>query len=151
MTAIRRITTVLGLTVAVIAFASLPASATYSSSTTVRTTTIATATVAAPTQVEAKATCTTAVDPATGATTTTVEQAKVEWHASATVGVSGYRVTVHLANGASTVVAQTGATADEIFPDVDHAYLSQQPRYSVTTLTRYGWTAVSAKTGVLSC
>ena len=66
-------------------------------------------------------------------------------------GVSGYRVTAHLANGTSSVVAQTSAAGDEIFPGVNPAYLSQQPRYSITTLTSYGWTAASAKTGVLSC
>jgi hypothetical protein len=34
---------------------------------------------------------------------------------------------------------------------VTPAYLSQQPRYSIRTLTSYGWTALSEKTGVLSC
>jgi hypothetical protein len=149
MNGIRRALILLGLTVAVIAGAGVPAWATYRDSAEMATA-ITTATVAPPTQVEAKATCTTTVDPSTGATTTTV-QAKVEWHGSATPGVSGYRVTVHLANGTSSVVAQTGATGDEIFPDVDPAYLSQRPRYSITTLTGYGWTAESPKTGVLSC
>ena len=149
MNAIRRSLILIVLTVSVIAGASLPAWAAFTDSLKVSTA-IATTTVAPPTQVEAKATCTTTVDPSTGVTTTTV-QAKVEWHRSATPGVSGYRVTVHLANGTSSVVAQTSATGDEIFPDVDPAYLSRQPRYSITTLTSYGWTAESAKTGVLSC
>ena len=74
-------------------------------------------------------------------------QAKVEWHRSTTPGVSGYRVTAHLANGTSSVVAQTGAGGDEIFPDVNPAYLSQQPRYSITTLTSYGWTAAVGEDG----
>ena len=150
MTAIRRILILLVLTAAVIAGASVPAWATYATSTALPTTTILTPTVAPPTQVEAKAICTTTVDPLTGAATSTV-QAKVEWHRSTTVGVSGYRVTAHLANGTSSVVAQTSASGDEIFPDVTPAYLSQQPRYSITTLTSYGWTAHSEKTGVLSC
>ena len=150
MNAIRRILILSVLTVAVIAGASVPAWATYSTSKALQTTTIVTVTVAPPTQVEAKATCTTTVDPTTGASTTTV-QAKVEWHGVATPGVSGYRVTVFLANGTSSVVAQTGAGGEEIVPNVDPAYLSQQPRYSITTLTSYGWTATSAKTGVLSC
>ena len=150
MTAIRRILILSVLTVAVIAGASIPASATYATSTALPTTTILTPTVEPPTQVEAKATCTTTINPTTGATTTTV-QAKVEWHRSTTVGVSGYRVTVFLANGTSSVLAQTSAAVEEIFPNVTPAYLSQQPRYSITTLTSYGWTAESAKTGVLSC
>ena len=151
MNAIRRILTLIILTAAVIAGASVPAWATYTTSKALPATTILTPTVEAPTQVEAKAICTTTVDPTTGATTTTV-QAKVEWHRSTTVGVSGYRVTVHLANGTSSVVTQTSASVEEIFPDVTPTYLSQQqPRYSITTLTSYGWTAVSAKTGVLSC
>jgi hypothetical protein len=150
MFAIRRMITVVGLTVAVITAASGPAWAKYATSTALPTTTILTPTVAPPTQVEAKAICTTTVDPLTGAATTTV-QAKVEWHRSTTVGISGYRVTAHLANGTSSVVAQTSASGDEIFPDVTPAYLSQQPRYSITTLTSYGWTAQSEKTGVVSC
>jgi hypothetical protein len=150
MTAIRRILILIVLTTAVIAGASVPAWAIYSTSTALPATTILTPTVEPPTQVEAKAICTTTVDPTTGATTTTV-QAKVEWHRSTTVGVSGYRVTVHLANGTSSVVTQTSAAVEEIFANVTPAYLSQQPRYSITTLTSYGWTALSAKTGVLSC
>ena len=150
MTAIRRILILSVLTVAVIAGASVPAWATYADVQALPTTSIFTVTVAPPTQVEAKALCTTTVNPTTGATTTTVE-AKVEWHSSVTPGVSGYRVTVFLANGTSSVVAQTGPAVEEIFPSVDTAYLSRQPRYSITTLTSYGWTAVSEKTGVLSC
>jgi hypothetical protein len=150
MNTFRRIAVLIPLTVGVVAGASLPAWATYADSQALQTTSILTVTVAPPTQVEAKATCTTTVNPTTGATSTTV-QAKVEWHGSPTPGVSGYRVTAFLANGTSSVVAKTGAADVEIFPSVDPAYLSRQPRYSITTLTSYGWTAESAKTGVLSC
>jgi hypothetical protein len=58
MTATRRILTLIGLTVAVIAGASLPASATYADTAAVATT-IATGTVAAPASVTVNDTCTT--------------------------------------------------------------------------------------------
>ena len=150
MNAIRRILILSVLTVAVIAGASLPAWAAYADSQALPTTTIVTVTVAPPTQVEAKATCTTTVDPATGATTTTV-QAKVEWHRSTTPGVSGYRVTVHLANGTSSVVAQTGAGGDEIFPDVTrHTCPNSRATRSRPSPATAGRRR-SPKTGVLSC
>lgn len=59
MTATRRILILIGLTVAVIAGASLPASATYADTAAVPTTTIATGTVAAPASVSINDTCTT--------------------------------------------------------------------------------------------
>ena len=150
MTAARRILIPIGLAAVVIAGATPPASATYAGTAAVPTTTIATATVAAPTQVEAKATCETVVNPTTGAVTSTVH-AKIEWHRSDSRGVSGYRVTAHLNNGASYVLAQTDARADEVFDSGPQSDLAYQPTFSITTLTTYGWTAVSARSGVLTC
>ena len=148
MNATRRILTLIGLTVAVIAGASLPASATYADTAAVSTA-VTTATVAAPTQVEAIATCTTTYDPVTLTSTTSVSL-KVEWWRSTSRGVIGYVITAHPAAGPSYEFARTGDT-DERSSLEKQALLNSKPRFTVTTLTSYGWTAVSAQTPVLSC
>ena len=48
-------------------------------------------------------------------------------------------------------MATTGAAADEVFGSAPQAYLQYQPRFTVTTLTAYGWTAQSAMSNVLTC
>jgi hypothetical protein len=78
--------------------------------------------------------------------------AMVEWQRSLTTrGVTGYRVTAHLSNGTTTVMAQTDAGTFEVYGSSPQANLAYSPRFSVTTLTSYGWTAESAKSAVLSC
>jgi hypothetical protein len=152
MNILRRTLVLIGLTPALMIGGTIPASAGFSSSEPVGTTTVATGTVAPPSRVEVKnVTCTTTVDPSTGAVTSTVN-AMVEWQRSLTTrGVTGYRVTAHLSNGTTTVMAQTDADTFEVYGSSPQANLAYSPRFSVTTLTSYGWTAESAKSAVLSC
>ena len=150
MNTTRRILVMAGMVLAVMVGTTIPASATFADSVALPTTSISTLTVQAPTQVEVRGYCTSTVDPLTGAVTTTVH-AKVEWWRSSSPGVTGYRVTAHLNNGTSSVMATTDASADETFGAVDADYLTYQPRFTVTTLTSYGWTAQSATSNVLTC
>ena len=150
MTGIRRALVLVGLTLAVMVGAAIPASATFADTITLPNATIATLTVAPATQVEAKGTCATMTDPATGAVTSTAN-AKIEWHRSTSRGVTGYLVTAHLNDGTSHVLSRTDATADEVWGSAPQEYLAKAPTFSVTTLTSYGWTAVSVRSGVLAC
>jgi len=149
VTAIRRILVLTGTVLAVMIGTSVSASATFSDAV-ARTTSITTATVQAPTQVEAQGTCTTTVDPVTGLATTTVD-IKIEWWRSPSPGVIGYRVVAHRSNGTSQVMATVGASADQVLSNADQTYLKDQPRFTITTLTSYGWTAQSAASNVLTC
>jgi hypothetical protein len=108
MTGIRRILILIGLTVAVVAGASLPASATFADSAPVRTTTIATGTVAAPGWVKIDDSCTTTTttvrrtvrtDPVTGVRTQTA-YSSISTSTSSTTNVDSY---------ASSSVAGPGA------------------------------------------
>ena len=148
MSTTRRLLTLIGLTVAVLIGAGVPASATFSEALSV-TTTVGTATITPPTQVEAKYLCTTTVDPQTQATTTTVTDVKIEWWQSTSPRATGYRITVHPAGGAAYTLATTGQT-DEIFVDPG-LVRGQNPQISVTTLTGTSWTARSALVGITPC
>jgi len=152
MTGIRRVLTLIGLTLAIIVGASIPASATFADFVRVAGPTVTTITVPAPTNVEWKnVTCTKTVDPATGAVTSTLS-AMVEWQRMATPrGGTGYRVTAHPSNGASFVFAQTDATTFEGQGGASQTNSALSLRFSVTTLTSYGWTAQSALTPALTC
>jgi hypothetical protein len=75
----------------------------------------------------------------------------VEWQPSTARGVIGYRVTAHLDNGTSYAMAQTDAATLEAYGQNDRTWLQHQPRFTVTTLTSYGWTAQSATSNVLPC
>jgi hypothetical protein len=76
----------------------------------------------------------------------------VEWYRSATTrGISGYRVTAHLSDGRSYVMAQTDGSTYEVYGSAPRAQLASSPRFSVTTLTSYGWTATSELSRVLTC
>jgi hypothetical protein len=150
MNTTRRALVLAGMVLAVMIGTGIPASATFADSAAIPTMSVTTGTVAAPIQQEAIGWCTTTVDPVTGVATTTVH-AKIEWWRSASPRVTGYRVTAHLNDGTSYVMATTDATADEVFGNPPHAYLQYQPRFTVTTLTAYGWTAESARSNVLTC
>jgi hypothetical protein len=158
MSTSRRALTLIGLTVAVLIGAIVPASATFSEDVAVATS-MATGAVAAPASVTVVDWCqtvpTTTVDPLTGVSTTTYTytyHATVSWPASTTArGVVGYRAIAHLNNGTSVVMAETNAATTSISATVDQYYLQFQPRVSVLTLTSYGWTAEGAKSPVLTC
>jgi hypothetical protein len=138
MTGIRRGLFLLGLTVAVVIGASVPASATYSEAVAVKTT-ISTTTVAAPGNLVGKLTC---GRPATMSAT---------WSLSTTARVSGYLVSVHFSDGFVQTV-QLGATATSWSATIDPYYVTAYSiRYSVTTQTNYGWSKETPLTGAFQC
>jgi hypothetical protein len=138
MNRIRRGLILLGLTVAVIVGASIPASAGYGDSVVVKTT-IATTTVAAPGNVVGKLTC---GRPATMSAT---------WSASGTARVSGYLVSVYFSDGFVQTV-QLGPTATSWSATIDPYYVTAYSiDYTVTTQTAYGWSKESAHTGTFQC
>ncbi|WP_164704488.1 hypothetical protein [Blastococcus litoris] len=158
MTGIRRALVLVGLTVAVMIGAAIPASATFGDTVAVATG-ISTGTVAAPASVTVNDYCGQTANGgyynSWGQWVTTYSywvDATVTWPASTTArGVVGYRVMAHLNNGQSIVMAETGTTNRTANARVDRSYLNYQPRISVITLTSYGWTAETPRTAVLAC
>jgi len=151
MTGIRRAVVLIGLTVAVMVGAAIPASATFAESVSIAGPTVTTLTVPAPINVEVKnVSCSSTVDPTTGTVTSTVS-ARIEWQRMGDIrGAAGYRVTGHYSNGTSFDMAKVGATTFEVVGTwkVDPAL---SPRISVTTLTSYGWTAQSTQIPLPTC
>jgi hypothetical protein len=138
MTGIRRGLILLGLTVAVVIGASVPASATYSESIQVKTT-IATTTVAAPGSVVGNLTC---GRPAT---------MSANWAKSTTTRVSGYRVSVYFSDGFVQTV-ELGSAATSWSATIDPYYVTAYSiQYSVTTTTDYGWSKESPRTVAFQC
>ena len=138
MNRIRRGLILLGLTVAVIVGASIPASAGFGDSVAVKTT-IATASVAAPGNVVGKLTC---GRPATMSAT---------WSLSGTARVSGYLVSVYFSDGFVQTV-QLGPTATSWSTTIDAYYVTAYSiNYTVTAKTDYGWSKESAHTGTFQC
>ena len=138
MNRIRRGLILLGLTVAVIVGASIPASAGFGDSVVVKTT-IATTTVAAPGNLVGKLTC---GRPATMSAT---------WSLSGTTRVSGYLVSVYFSDGFVQTV-QLGPTATSWSATIDPYYVTAYSiNYTVTTQTDYGWSRESAHTGTFQC
>jgi len=135
MTALRRgvlllalaVATVLGLTVT-------PAQAAFTAQVTLPTSTIGTVTVTAPTNVQANSFCTSWLSLAT-----------ISWGASDARDVTGYRITAYR-NGTPTVLGTTTDTSTTTLIGNGTTY-----SFSVTTLTSYGWTADSTKTGTIRC
>jgi hypothetical protein len=139
MNGIRRGLILLGLTVAVIAGASVPAWAGYSSSAAV-TTTIVSTTVAAPGNVVGTLAC--------GHPTATMS---TTWTASTTPRVSGYVVSVYFSDG-YVQSTQLGPTATSwTAPISDYNVTAYSINYTVTTQTTYGWTKESAHTATFGC
>lgn len=138
MNGIRRVLVLLGLTVAVIAGGSLPASATYAASVSLQPT-VSTTTVAAPGNLVGKLVC---GRPATMSAT---------WTPSSTARVSGYLVSVYFSDGFVQTV-QLGPTATSWSATIDPYYVTAYTiNYTVTTRTDYGWTKESAHTPSFGC
>jgi hypothetical protein len=138
MNGIRRGLILVGLTVAVIVGASIPAMATYQDSVAV-TTTINSTAVAAPSNIVGKLTC---GRPATMSAT---------WSLSSTPRVSGYVVTVYFSDGFVQTVP-LGPTATSWSATIDPYYVTAYSiDYTVTTQTAYGWSKESAHTGAFQC
>ncbi|HEV7187138.1 MAG TPA: hypothetical protein VGN28_04525 [Blastococcus sp.] len=139
MNGLRRGLILLGLTVAVIAGASIPASASYSSSVAV-TTTIGTRAVAAPANFVGTLTC--------GHPTATMS---ATWALSSTPNVSGYLISVYFSDGFVQTV-QLGPTATSWSKAItDYNVTAYTINYTVTTQTTYGWTKESAHTPTFGC
>ena len=138
MTGIRRMAVLIGLTVAVIAGASIPASATFAESVALPTTSVVTPTVQAPTNVRVSISCEYGTMYAT-----------VRWNRSTSADVSGYRVTATF--GANEVVWQAGPNASRLDDEFDRMWARYQVPVTVTTLTEYGWTKTSAPVTGTTC
>jgi hypothetical protein len=151
MTSIRRIAVLLSITTAVLFGAMLPADAQFGNSAAVPTMAITTVDVLAPSGVSsAGSKCVTVWDPNT-VSWKSVLQAKVDWNASSSRGVTGYLLTAYFADGARYPVAQTNAATTSLSGTYDVYYASQNVRVTVTTLTSYGWTEESAQSGAIKC
>jgi hypothetical protein len=147
--AVRRLLAVLGTAVILVVLTGHPASARFADSVTLASPTVGTHTVVAPAQVEAKPICTTTVDPTTGASTT-VMTLKIEWWQSTSPRVTGYAITAYPTGGTAYELMRTGPT-DETYVVADQGLIASQPRFTVTTLTAYGWTKTSSMTAVPRC
>jgi hypothetical protein len=102
---------------------------------------VATVTVDAPGAVTGKLTC--------GGTNSTMG---VTWTASGTRGVTGYRVTVLFSDGYQQTEDVTGAaTSSWSKSTTTYNVTAFSVRYSVTTLTSYGWSTQSTFTGSFRC
>jgi hypothetical protein len=135
---IRRGLILLGLTVAVVIGAGVPALATYSEAIAVQTT-ITSTTVAAPTGIVGKLTC--------GAPSTM----SVTWARSTTARVSGYQLAVYFSDGFVQTV-QLPSTATSWSAPIDPYYvIAYSIQYSLTTQTDYGWSKESPRTVAFQC
>jgi hypothetical protein len=102
---------------------------------------VGTLTVVAPGAVTGKLTC--------GASTSTMG---VTWNPSGSKGVSGYRVTVFFSDGFQQTEDVTGASTSTWSKAITtYNVTAYSVRYSVTTLTTYGWSTQSALTGSFRC
>jgi len=138
MSIIRRIPVVIGLTLAVMIGASIPASATYSESVAVKPT-ISTATVLAPTPFTGNLAC---GRPATMSAT---------WTKSTSARISGYEIKVYFSDGFVQSVP-LAATATSWSATIDPYYVTAYSiQYSITTKTDYGWSKESPRTAAFQC
>lgn len=135
------VVTVLGLTVN-------PAEAAFSDTATMATS-VATTTVAAPTKLSTAGTkCVTRYD-SWGRAYTTLE-ARVSWTGSTTPKVASYEVLAY-ASGWSYSVTTVNASTTTVTGSYDSYYATQNVQVTVLARTSYGWTAESAKSGVIKC
>jgi hypothetical protein len=140
VTRLRRDLVVMALAVATaLTLAATPAQAAFND-TASTTLTVGTARVAAPTKLQVKATCDTWTLYATGS-----------WRASTSPRVSGYRITAYAANGQVIEVFDVDAGTTSYSISASRDYATYGIRVTVTTVTGYGWTAESEKTGTITC
>ncbi|MCW2619557.1 MAG: hypothetical protein JWR28_2706 [Modestobacter sp.] len=155
MSALRR--NVLLVAIAVVTILGLTANAAqaaFEGKATMTTLTVGTITVAPPTELSTAGTnCTRSYYWANGTwNVSTTLHAKVSWKASATTrGVSGYRVIAWFPDGSSYPLGDLDAATTSVAMDVDGSYANQDIRVTVTTLTNYGWTTQSTKSGAFTC
>lgn len=138
MNGTRRILVLLGILIGLMVTTSLPASASFSASTAVSTG-ITTATVAPPTNVVGSLTC---------ASTSTMT---VTWTKSTSTRISGYRISVYFSDGFVQTTQVASAATSWSAGITEYNVTAYSIRYSVTTLTDYGWSQESALTGSFQC
>jgi hypothetical protein len=141
MTRIRRGLLLLALTAGVVVAGSTgTAFATFSDTASVSLGTVATTTVAAPGNVVGSVTCT-----SPNATMA------VSWQQSTSARVNGYRITVYYSDGFVQSTSVAGSATSWSVPTNIFNVTAYSVQYSVTTLTDYGWTKESARTGSFQC
>jgi hypothetical protein len=142
MTGLRRTLLLIVVAVAVLA-GPATAQAAFSDSITTPAVTVSTATVEAPSAVVAQS---------AGCDNSRSQTVRLSWVGSTTARVTGYRVTVYRTNGAVAATQLFGATATTATITFDKfATNPAQLLYAVTTVTDYGWTKESTRTGALPC
>jgi hypothetical protein len=141
MTAIARLVTTVGLAVAVLIGSTVTAGATFSEQVSASSLQVGTATLSPVTGFEVKyVVC-----------DVYAVSAQVEWLRSPAADVSGYRVTAHLQNGQTELIAQVGPDVFEVPFTRDRSWLQRRPTFTVTMLTSYGWTSETGRSAPLSC
>ena len=73
------------------------------------------------------------------------------WKASATPGVTGYKLTAFMANGQQYDMGTAGANATSTVGEYDASVVNFAPRLSVVTVTYYGWTAPGTMSPPVTC
>jgi hypothetical protein len=141
MTRIRRGLLLLALTAAVVLAGSAgSAFASFADTASISLGTVSTANVAAPTSIVGHVTC--------ASPNATMQ---VTWVQSPSIRISGYRVSVYFSDGfVQTATVASSATSWSVSTSLFNV-TAYSVRYSVTTLTDYGWTKESALTGSFQC
>ena len=141
LSGLARVIVVIGFSVALCVAATVSATATFSEKVTAAPVQVATTTLPAVDGLEVKyVVC-----------DLSTVSAQVEWLRSATPQVSGYRVTARMADGQTELIAAVGPNTLEVPFTRDRTWLQRRPTFTVTMVTSYGWTSVTAPSGVLTC
>ena len=139
MTVIRRAVTLIALALTAVLLGTLPASATFADMVKMPTpTTLSTTTVAAPTNVRVTVSCPTLYS----------MEAVVTWRASTSGRISGYVVTASFVG--QTLTASAGPTQTTVTYSTGRSP-GYQVSVTVSVLTDYGWSKVSAPVVVTTC
>jgi hypothetical protein len=124
------VTTVVGLT-------ANPAQAAFTARTTTVPATVGTASILPPGNVQVGAYC-----------GDWLSLASISWTRSTSRDVTGYTVKAYRSNGNASVLTTTNGTSTSATTLLANGTTYS---FSVTTVTAYGWTAESTKTGTIRC
>ncbi len=149
MTTLRRSALLLAIAVSIVlGLGTSPAQAAFHDATTMPAS-IGTTTVVPPTKLSTAGTkCVTRYD-SWGRAYTTLE-AKLTWTASSTAKVTSYEVVAYASGWTYSVTTVNGSTTT-VTGSYDSYYATQNIQVTVIARTSYGWTAESAKSGVIKC
>lgn len=142
MTTTRRILTLAALVAAMLLGSGAAAQASFTDSATATASpmSISTATVAAPVAGPGSLTC--------GRSSATMG---LTWTKSTSARVTGYRVTVYFSDGYAQTVDKAATDTSWSQGITLYNVTAYAVRYTVSTVTDYGWTAESASTGWFQC